>query len=96
MGFPMAETFFERQLNNVETTIDERLVRVYKFDMAHQQKFDLPAGSCAHLLICTAGETNTAGKKIIKGKYILFNPGTQVSIKNTKPGTATCIVLELK
>jgi hypothetical protein len=84
------------QKNKAETTINEKLVRVYKFDLAHQQTFNLPAGSCAHLLICTAGETNTAGKKIIKGKYIFFNPATQVSINNTKTGIATCILLELK
>jgi redox-sensitive bicupin YhaK (pirin superfamily) len=82
--------------NKAETRINEKMVRVYKFDLGHQETFNLPAGSCAHLLICTAGETNSAGKKIKTGNYVFFNPGTQVSLNNTKPGNATCILLELK
>ena len=59
---------------NVETTIDEKLVRVYKFDLSNLQTINFPAGSCAHLLICTNGAANTNGKKIATGEYIFFAP----------------------
>ena len=81
---------------NVETTINERLVRVYKFDLSKLQKINFPSGGCAHLLICTNGTANTNGKKITTGEYIFFTPHTEVSIKNKQEATATCVVLELK
>ncbi|KAA9035525.1 hypothetical protein FW778_21445 [Ginsengibacter hankyongi] len=81
---------------NVETTIDEKLVRVYKFDLSSQQKIAIPAGSCAHLLICTNGTVNTTGKKITMGKYIFFALHTEVSVNNKQAATATCVLLELK
>jgi len=81
---------------NVETNLDEKLVRVYKFDLNNRQKINIPAGSCAHLLICTNGEANTNGKEITTGEYIFFAPRTKVSFDNKQEATATCVVLELK
>lgn len=81
---------------NVETTINEKLVRVYKFDLSKAQTINLPAGSCAHLLICTNGTANTKGKKITTGEYVFFAPHSEVSVNNEQAATATCVVLELK
>ena len=79
----------------VKTTINENLVRVYKFDLSNLQQINFPSGSCAHLLICTNGTANTKGKKISSGEYVFFAPHKEVSIKNKQETTATCVVLEL-
>ena len=81
---------------DAETTINEKLVRVYRFDLHNQQTLNLPAGSCAHLLICVGGEINTSGRKITAGKYMFFNPNTKVSLNNNEAGMGTCVLLELK
>ncbi|MGH2647139.1 MAG: hypothetical protein ACRDE8_06210 [Ginsengibacter sp.] len=81
---------------NVETTINEKLARVYKVNLGNSQTIKLPPGNCAHLLICTAGEVNSAGKKISTGKYIFFAPQTEVSVNNKQANAATCVLLELK
>jgi hypothetical protein len=81
---------------NVETTIDEKLVRVYKFDLQHQQTIMLPASSCAHLLVCISGEVTSNAKQITTGQYIFFDPNTKLSVKDTQADIATCVVLELK
>lgn len=81
---------------NVETTIDEKLVRVYKFDLSSQQQINFPGGSCAHLLICTNGVANTKGKNITTGEYVFFAPHTEVSVNNKQASAATCVLLELK
>ena len=81
---------------NVETTIDEKLVRVYKFDLGKLETINVPAGSCAHLLICTNGVANTTGKKITTGEYIFFAPHTEISVNNNLASAATCVLLELK
>ncbi len=81
---------------NIETTIDEKLVRVYRFDLSNRQQINFPAGSCAHLLICTNGTANTTGKKITTGEYIFFAPHKEVSVNNKQAATSTCVVLELK
>ena len=80
---------------NVEPMINERLVRVYKFDLSKLQQINFPAGSCAHLLICTNGAANTKGKNITTGEYIFFAPHKEVSIKSKQEATTTCVVLEL-
>lgn len=82
--------------SNVETSINEKLVRVYKVDLGNFQTIKVPPGACAHLLICTGGEVSSAGKKILTGKYIFFAPQTEVSIHNTQVDTAICVLLELK
>jgi hypothetical protein len=78
------------------TTINEKLVRVYKFDLDSQNTINMPAGNCAHLLICVSGTVNTAGKKITAGEYIFFNPGLTVAVNNKNAGIASCVLLELK
>ena len=84
------------QNKNIETTLNEKLVRVYKFDLPSLQTFAVPGGTCAHLLVCIAGEVNTTGKTITPGEYIFFDPGTAVSVYNKRAGPATCVLLELK
>jgi hypothetical protein len=84
------------QQSNIETTINEKLVRVYKFDVSNQKTITLPAGSCAHLLICISGEINTTGKKIKAGEYIFFDPVIEVAISNKQNDISTCVLLELK
>ncbi|MEP6468083.1 MAG: hypothetical protein ABJB05_17355 [Parafilimonas sp.] len=93
---PSANPCIALQIPGVATTIDEKLARVYKFDVTHEQAVNLPAGSCAHLLICITGEVNSNGKNITTGKYLFFNPNTKISVANKKDTDATCVVLELK
>jgi len=80
---------------NVETTINEKLARVYKFDLGKLKTINVPAGGCAHLLICIQGAMNTTGKTITTGEYIFFAPNTEVSVNNKQDATATCVLLEL-
>ena len=93
---PSAHSCAALQIPGAAITIDEKLARVYKFDLVNQQSINLPAGSCAHLLICITGEVNTNGKKISTGKYLFFNPDSRVSVTNKQTNNATCVVLELK
>ena len=84
------------QNKNIETTINEKLVRVYRFELRSQQTVAVPAGTCAHLLVCIAGEVNTTGKTITPGEYVFFDPGKAVSVYNKRTVPATCVILELK
>jgi len=84
------------QQSNTETTINEKLVRVYKFDLSGQKTITLPGNSCAHLLICISGKINTTNKKIKTGEYIFFDPDTEALVSNKQAGSATCVLLELK
>ena len=93
---PSSEACSALKNANVKTTVDEELVRVYKFDLNNLQKINFPAGTCAHLLICTNGTADTKGKKITTGEYIFFAPQTEVSVNNKQAATATCVILELK
>jgi hypothetical protein len=79
---------------NVETTINENLVHVYKFSLNQSQSLSIPKSSCAHLLICISGEV-TAGKEIETGGYVFFKPNAEISINN-KGENSTCVLLELK
>jgi len=93
---PSANSCAALQIPGAEITIDEKLARVYKFDLANQQSINLPAGSCAHLIICITGEINTSNKIISTGKYLFFNPDTKITVTNKQTENATCVVLELK
>ncbi|MEO8413427.1 MAG: hypothetical protein ABI472_07190 [Ginsengibacter sp.] len=84
------------QNSNIETTLNEKLVHVYRFDLHSLQTVAVFAGTCAHLLICIAGEVNITGKPITTGEYVFFNPGKAVSVYNKQPEPATCVLLELK
>ncbi|HEX5154314.1 MAG TPA: hypothetical protein VFW07_22855 [Parafilimonas sp.] len=84
------------QQSNGETTINERLVRVYKFDLNAHQSFSIPKGNCAYLLICISGKINAADKNIPEGSYIFFDPGSSVYIRNGINNLSTCILVELK
>jgi len=83
-------------LTNVATTINEKLVRVYNFDVSHQQPFIAAKNNCAHLLVCISGEINTPAKKLQAGDYIFYDPGKSISITNNQEQGATCVMLELK
>jgi hypothetical protein len=84
------------QIPGAVITIDEKLARVYKFDLADQQLINLPAGRCAHLVICITGEITINGKTISAGKYLFFNSDSKASVTNKQNDNATCVVLELK
>ncbi len=83
-------------LSDVETTINEKLVRVYKFDVSSNKSYNIQKNSCAHLLICISGEINSAGKTIKTGEYIFFNPNTKLLLSNHQKNNSTCVLLELK
>ncbi|MBV9960855.1 MAG: hypothetical protein JO072_01295 [Parafilimonas sp.] len=83
-------------LSNVETTINGKLVRVYKFDVSKTSPLNIPAGSCAHLLVCISGEINTGIEHLRAGEYIFFNPNTAINIVDHQTGNSTCVLLELK
>ncbi|MEP6683943.1 MAG: hypothetical protein ABJA35_11815 [Parafilimonas sp.] len=82
-------------LTNAETTINEKLVRVYKFDVS-QQPFIVNKNSCAHLLVCISGEITISAKKLKTGDYVFFNPNTEISLNNNQKENSTCVMLELK
>lgn len=83
------------QENNVETTINNNLVRVYKFDLA-DNAFHINKSSCAHLLVCISGKVNTSNKTIATGEYAFFNSNTDIILHNKNEDKSTCVVLELK
>ncbi len=93
---PSADSCSALQQNNVETTIDEKLVRVYKFDLSANNSLHINKSSCAHLLVCISGEVNAGNKKLATGEYAFFNPDTELSVNNNQTSTATCVLLELK
>jgi hypothetical protein len=92
---PSPDSCAALQQSNVETTINEKLVRVYKFDLNAHQLFNISKSSCAHLLICISGIVNTGNKKIATGEYGFFNPKTAIEINNQNDNS-TCVLLELK
>jgi len=93
---PSADSCAAVQQSNVETTINEKLVRVYKFDVSNQTPFNMQKSSCAHLLICISGEIHTSDKKLAPGDYAFFDPNTAIAISNQQNNNATCVLLELK
>jgi hypothetical protein len=93
---PSADSCNPIQQTNVETTLDEKLVRVYKFDLNASQSLSIPKSSCAHLLICISGEADVTKKKIKTGEYIFINPSTAAAITNHQNENTTCVLLELK
>ncbi len=93
---PSPDSCLALQQTNIETTINEKLVRVYKFDLKAQLPVNISKSSCAYLLICISGEIETAGKKIKTGEYIFFDPDKDFSISNTQSSNALCVLLQLK
>jgi hypothetical protein len=93
---PAADSCAALLLSNVETPINEKLVRVYKFDVTADKSLSINKSSCAHLLICISGEISTSGKKITAGAYAFFDPNTQISVSNNQNSSSTCVLLELK
>ena len=83
-------------LNNIETTLNQRLVHVYKFDVSKTSALNIPAGSCAHLLICVSGEVNAGNKNIKTGEYLFFQPNTAIALNDKQSENSTCVLLELK
>ena len=83
------------QGSNIETIINEKLVRVCKFILSNDKALSIGKSTCAHLVICISGEVNTANKKIKTGEYIFFEPNTEIMI-NSKQNSSMCVLLELK
>ena len=92
---PSADSCDALQESNIETTINNNLVRVYKFDLSNNL-FHINKSSCAHLLICISGKVNTSNKIIATGEYVFFNPNTEITLTNKNTDKSTCVLLELK
>jgi hypothetical protein len=93
---PAPDSCSALQQNNIETTINEKLVRVYKFDLNNNKSLNIQKSSCAHLLICISGEINTGTREIKTGEFIFFQPNTAIAVNNKQPGNSTCVLLQLK
>ena len=93
---PSVDSCAAWQQSGVETPINEKLVRVYKFDVSKTSSFSIAASHCAHLLICISGELNGGSKNLKGGEYIFFNPNTPLSISNHQTENTSCVLLELK
>jgi hypothetical protein len=92
---PSPDSCLALQQGNIETTINEKLARVYKFDLKAQAPLNISKSSCAYLLICIAGEIKTAGKKIKTGEYIFFDPNKDFSINNNQSSNSLCVLIQL-
>jgi hypothetical protein len=92
---PSSDSCNALQENNIETTINNNLVRVYKFDLS-SNSLHINKSSCAHLLVCISGKVSTSNKTITIGEYVFFNPGTEITLLNKNTDKSTCVVLELK
>jgi hypothetical protein len=84
------------QGDNVEKTIDEKLVRMYKLDVSAQHSIDISEGSCAHLLICVSGYVTTSEKQLKTGEYIFFDSNKNFSVHNNQSDNSLCVLIELK
>lgn len=93
---PSPDSCSALQQSNVATTINEKLVRVYRCNLNAHQSFNIIKSSCAHLLVCISGEINTLNKNLTTGDYTFFNPGTEISIGNKGSNNSVCVILELK
>ena len=93
---PSVDSCAALQQSNVETTINEKLVRAYKFSLKEHQSLNIPESSCAHLLVCISGEVKTSNKRLATGEYVFFNTNTEVAISNNQTNIANCVLLELK
>lgn len=93
---PLADSCKAWQQPDVQTTISQKLVRVYKFDVNANQALKINENSCAHLLVCVNGTISSLNKTIKTGEYIFFNPLNEISLENNRSANATCVLLELK
>jgi predicted component of type VI protein secretion system len=90
---PDACTLLQQQ--NLTTAIEEQLVNVYKLDIEPNQSLTIPAGHCAYLLICIAGEIETT-KKMAAGDFLFFTPGNKIPLINKQNTKASFVLLALK
>jgi hypothetical protein len=93
---PSADSFSVLKQSNIETIVNEKLVRTYKLDIDAHQSLNIDKSSSAHLLICVDGEVSASNKTITTGEYVFFNPDTEITLSNKNTGKSTCVVLELK
>jgi hypothetical protein len=93
---PSADSCAALEQNNIETAINEKLVRAYKLNLTAHQSLNISKNNCAHLLVCISGEVKTPNKKLTTGEYVFFNPNTGLSVNNNQTSTAICVLLELK
>ena len=68
------------QQNNVETTINEKLVRVYKFDLDNIIIQHYKKQLCTFISLYFR-RSKRIKQKIKTGEYAFFNPNTNISIK---------------
>lgn len=92
---PDADSCAVIQQANIETAINEKLANVYRFNLDKNQSLNMPAGNCAYLLVCIAGEVRTADKKITAGGYQFFDLDTAIKLKGQQK-SSTCVLLQLK
>lgn len=93
---PAADSCASLTQANVQTTVNEKLVRMYKFNLESTGSLHVPEGSCAHLLACITGEVNAGNKKIKAGGYMFFDANMAIHISNSSGNNAGCVLVELK
>lgn len=81
---------------NIQTTVNEKLVRMYRFNLESSGSLNIPEGSCAHLLVCITGEVNAGDKTIKAGGYKFFDANMAIRISNSSGNKAGCVLVELK
>ena len=81
---------------NLQTQLNEKLIRTYKLSLTAGQSFIINKSSCAHLLVCIDGSVTVSNKTITTGEYRFFQPGSDIPLINNKTTSATCVLLELK
>ena len=93
---PSPDSCIAIQQNNIETTINEKLVRVYKFDLTGHQSLPIPKSNCAYLLVCITGKINITNREITTGEYLFFDPGSAIVLGNGQKDHSTFVLLQLK
>jgi hypothetical protein len=90
--------------NMVRLNFDQPMVRSYTIDIPQGKSLEVPASSCAHLLIAISGESSnkpgnpakTAPRSPKAGQYEWFAAGKPVHLENNLSGPLEYVLLELK
>jgi len=93
---PSPDSFSVLKQSNIQTIVNEKLVRTYRFDINAHESLTVDKSNTAHLLICTNGEIIASNKIIKTGEYAFFNPNTDITLNNKNSDKSTCVLLELK
>lgn len=92
---PASDSCALMQQTGIETTINEKLVNVYKLQLQPNQSVSIPKANCAYLLICISGKVQ-ATKKLEGGGFVFLKSGNEIPLINKQSSNAICILLALK